>query len=421
MTLGAGCCSRMPLFAALFYSRAATIHGGVPLPVGRRIPLSSVETQVSSEGRGEPPGCRCEAMHELHHFDWLQANLKIMGEGGKSCSRRGAKMPEGNVQWPRFIFSTRSCSYIYDPPNESKLALITEEKYCRLCREPVEVPIRHCAWWDHVTRMAAIRLTAIYPRRWEPAVLERDAQAVLPATVMTAQRPHPFCECSAGGSVPRDLCSCFVFEKEAIVRRAELRALLRFLCAETECGAESYAPALRESLLLNSHSSSGASVGERTFREFISRQITILLPPMAPEPTTRLQQRCWGRKNLEIMFDLLEVGNLQQLVGAPVKAVTKTEKATVMRQIVYELASVLAECDTAEVMMAGGVRCSKDTSSRAKNEATILTRLVVEMTLQRLSHELIHLHMMILMDQVWDIYAGLGYPSEEALEDSSFC
>ncbi|KEG10089.1 hypothetical protein DQ04_04191000 [Trypanosoma grayi] len=343
-------------------------------------------------------------------------------------------MPEGSPQWPRYVFSARSCGYMYDPPNDSKLAFVTPDNYCHLCHEPVEVAIRHCAWWDHVTRQAAVRLIAIQPRRWDATAVLQQAQNDLPASVMETPRPHPFLAHSpisvdADDPALVDMSTCYVFEREAVVRRAELAAILRVLCTTQTATIESCnsasdkgsdgvssRPLLFHSLFPSPGGSPAANVGERTFRAYISRQISVLLPPMAPEPTTRIQQRCWGRKNLEMMFDLLGVASLQKLVGVPTVAATKNEKATVIRQVVYELATVLSEKHVVASSNASCTGSDLDAVDTAEQ-----TRLLVELALQRLAHELIHLHTMLLMEQAWGTYAALGFPTESVVEASSFC
>ncbi|RNF11725.1 uncharacterized protein Tco025E_06576 [Trypanosoma conorhini] len=359
---------------------------------------------------------------------WLSHNLQLLKEGGSTRAEQRARMPEGSPQWPRYAFSPHCCGYVYDPSNESKLAFVTADNYCHLCHEPVEVALRHCAWWDHVTRLIAVRLIAIHPRRWDPAAVIQEAGEMLPAAVMAEPRPHPFLPLAArldpDDAALTDMRSCYVFEREAVVRRAELAAILRVLCAandaDSRSGAErrrvSITPVLRESLVLSPCGSPASTVGERTFRAYVSRQMSVALPPMAPEPTTRLQQRCWGRKNLEIMFDLLDVASLQRLAGAPSVAETKKEKATILRQIVYELATTLSEGDA---VCADAPRAKRNSTPSA--DAELQTHLLVEMALQRLAHELIHLHTMLLMDQAYETYAKLGYPSEAVLEKSDFC
>ncbi|EAN76523.1 hypothetical protein, conserved [Trypanosoma brucei brucei TREU927] len=412
--------TRQRSFSGMFSAPASTT-AGAPTPI-RRFPLNNTQAEPSLGSpceldfqKGALTGdCVCAD----RQLEWLRRNL-VKSEKRDFHGMSKVKMPEGNPSWPRYHFPLRSCSYIYDPPNESKLAFITPENYCKLCCEPVELPIRHCAWWDHVTRMAGLRLTAIYPRRWDPSALMQELWAgKFPVRFMNTERPHPYLRPSHDGPSWSDLRQCYVFEREAVVRRGELRAILHILSTDVSGGRR----VLRESLVLSPDGSYAANVGERTFRAFISRHITPLLPPMGPEPTTRLQQRCWGRKNLEAMFDLLGVEALQRLSGVEEVAVTKNEKATVMRQIVYELTTVLSECDARE-LSASNEHANEGAHSVkiAKDETHMQVRLLVELALQRLSHELIHLHMMLLIERVWNAYANLGYPGEEAFEESTFC
>ncbi|RNC59513.1 hypothetical protein TcCL_ESM02834, partial [Trypanosoma cruzi] len=394
----------------------------------RRFPVHSVCVDPPLGTLGELSRSQGAGAEDGSPLSWLRQNLQLLEDGRKSINERRVSMPEGSPQWPRYMFPSHCCDYIYDPSNDSKLAFVTSDNYCHLCHEPVEVAIQHCAWWDHVTRLAAIRLIAIYPRRWSPVAVLREANEVLPTAVMVSPRPHPFLSFSEAVDADdvslMDMSSCYVFEREAVVRRAELAAILRVLCTakdadscdDAEQRISSIIPVLRESLFLSPNGTPAASSGERTFRAYISRQISVFLPPMAPEPTTRIQQRCWGRKNLEIMFDLLGVASLQRIAGAPVEAVTKNEKAAVLRQIIYELATVLSEGD-AEF---AETSCAK-TNGTSSVDAKVQTRLLAEMALQRLAHELIHLHTMLLMDQAYETYVKLGYPSEGMLEKSGFC
>ncbi|ESS65400.1 hypothetical protein TCDM_06222 [Trypanosoma cruzi Dm28c] len=419
------CCqSRLVPFHELFAPLSSSSSPSSP----RRFPVHSVCVDSPLGTLGEPSRSQGAGAEDGSPLSWLRENLQLLEGGRKPLNERRASMPEGSPQWPRYMFPSHCCDYIYDPSNDSKLAFVTSDNYCHLCHEPVEVAIQHCAWWDHVTRLAAIRLIAIYPRRWSPVAVLREANEVLPTAVMVSPRPHPFLSFSEAVDADdvslMDMSSCYVFEREAVVRRAELAAILRVLCtakdADSRDDAEqrisSIIPVLRESLFLSANGTPAASSGERTFRAYISRQISVFLPPMAPEPTTRIQQRCWGRKNLEIMFDLLGVASLQRIAGAPVEAVTKNEKAAVLRQIIYELATVLSEGD-AEF---AETSCAK-INGTSSVDAEVQTRLLAEMALQRLAHELIHLHTMLLMDQAYETYVKLGYPSEGMLERSGFC
>ncbi|KAH9577725.1 hypothetical protein LSM04_001232 [Trypanosoma melophagium] len=404
----------------------------------RRFPVLNVRVDEHLGAASELPKGKTGLARSEMKLSWLQQNLQLFSEGKNhyGLSSR-SKMPEGSPQWPRYTLFPHNCGYIYDPPNESKLAFVTPDNYCHLCREPVEVAIRHCAWWDHVTRQAAVRLIAIHPRRWDPAAVLNEAESFMPASVMNTERPHPFLEFSSSSTSTDpfliDMSSCYGFDREAVVRRAELAALLRLLCTTNDKASSSIDtndsnntddsnkcssfnnPVLRESLFLSPAGNPAANLGERTFRAYISQLITVLLPPMAPEPTTRIQQRCWGRKNLEIMFDLLGVASLQKIAGAPTVAVTKNEKGVIIRQIVYELATVISQCD----VMEADIACAEQ-NSKTSLDSVIQTRLLADLALQRLAYELIYLHTTVLMEQNWEVYVKLGFPSEEMVETSSF-
>nr|CCC92749.1 unnamed protein product [Trypanosoma congolense IL3000] len=400
-----------------------------PFNPPRRFPVDNISVDSS-------PGSRCELNAKMNSVErtatggvgqlnpqlrWLRHNLTKREPTEGTCSDTGKmRMPEGDPSWPRYHFSTQTCSYIYDPPNESKLAFLTEN-YCRLCHEPVEAPTSHCAWWDHVTQMAALRLTATYSRRWDVVALMREVQQTeRMARFILVERPHPFYDLSTETDpLSMDLRSCYVFEKDAVARRSELRALLRLLCTTATHNGQMV---LRKSSFVSPNGSPSADIGERTFRAFISELITPLLPPMGPEPTTRLQQRCWGRKNLEIMFDLLGLEALRRLSGVSTAELAKAEKAIIMRQIFYELATVLAECDARELSAvdrkSGEI---SDDSKHVKCETQEHVRLLVELALRRLSFELVYCHTMVLMERVWRLYEDMGYPSGKTLEEGNFC
>ncbi|ORC91187.1 uncharacterized protein TM35_000061920 [Trypanosoma theileri] len=440
--------SRLLPFDELFTkaSSSSSSSSSTPLPaLQRRFPVPNVSVETHLGAASELPKGKTEAAQSEMKLNWLQQNLQLLSDGKKNHGLNSrSKMPEGSPQWPRYTLFPHNCGFIYDPPNESKLAFVTPDNYCHLCREPVEVAIRHCAWWDHVTRQAAVRLIAIHPRRWDPAAVVKEAESFMPASVMTSPKPHPFLKISKSSTFTDpfmiDMSSCYGFEREAVVRRTELAALLRLLCTMNiksstssnsssnnidrdnhnstddsgECSSFND-PILRESLFLSSAGNPAANIGERTFRAYISQLITVLLPPMAPEPTTRIQQRCWGRKNLEIMFDFLGIASLQKLVGAPTVAVTKNEKGIIMRQIVYELATVISQCDAMEAEI-----FSAEKYNRNALDTVVQTRLLVELTLQRLAYELIYLQTTVLMEQAWEVYVKLGLPSEAMVEASSF-
>ena len=113
------------------------------------------------------------------------------------------------------------------------------------------------------------------------------------------------------------------------LRRAELASLIRFLTRPPN-------NALRVSLHGRKGSEGLAYQGERTFRVDVARLCTMLLPPMSAEYVSMFQQKCWGRKNLELLYDSLGFAELQESLGAQAM-VEKNDKGDVVRQVIAEL------------------------------------------------------------------------------------
>eukprot|EP00331_Platyophrya_macrostoma_P034861 CAMPEP_0176442890 /NCGR_PEP_ID=MMETSP0127-20121128/22086_1 /TAXON_ID=938130 /ORGANISM="Platyophrya macrostoma, Strain WH" /LENGTH=468 /DNA_ID=CAMNT_0017827993 /DNA_START=160 /DNA_END=1562 /DNA_ORIENTATION=+ len=204
----------------------------------------------------------------------------------------------------------------------------------------------------------------------------------------------------------RTLCPC-VLEPSAMKRRRDLLSLLWKL---TEYKVLTFS-------FCEIRDGSGGN-GERMFRETVSCLSNQMVPPISAQAMTRWQQKAWGRQNLEVMFDLLNVGSVFQkgVFGGrvlPCVAETKDQKGAVMRQLVFEL------------------HCATDMHDAARRQAREEDRLdpvggvadllhvppasvvgvLAEHTLQRLGFELLYLRSSMLMDSTaGGMWETLGFP-----------
>lgn len=351
----------------------------------------------------------------------------------------------------------------------------------------------------------ATTTTAAVVVRWSAEAVVADAARCMPAGLLSAAHPHPTLylpletkaavvagEPGPGTAItnssnatappppppPLPLLCC-VYEREDAVRRAKLAALLVTLArtprgddkdnrkkGDSNAGgpaaptvsraaaATAAKPILYDGLVMSRAAYPMSNVGERTFRALVSRRVTQLLPPMGAEATTRVQQRCWGRGNLEALFDLLAIGRLQEDLttstastgvvlttaaatgGVGRVARSKNDKGAVVRQVVQELSMVQARLQLQEEMeaeewewRAGATNKGMKDKDPTMSSTSAKTRrhrnrnlklILIEETLQRLAFELVYRQTAEIMRLAWPVYELLGFPSEAELEESGY-
>lgn len=327
------------------------------------------------------------------------------------------RRPEGSPLWPRTRYPSRVTAQIYDPALKTKKVWIDRGMaYCHLCREPVSNMQSHSGWWDHVNLHLYFRLWCAQPRRWAAKDVLWRAKARFPHLFHVCAPPTQVtCSSSSGSDGPsssryvsasdfldvlyngssstalssRSLLAVAPFERDDVLRRAELTALLRAQCV---------APISSLRMAFSGAYDAGAAgQGEKMFRGTLSRVATILLPPMSPETHTRMQQKCWGRQTLEMAYTFLGIGKIQlELFSVPPK-VDKNARGLVMRQLFFELH--LLQTDA---------------------RATELQRYLAELTLQRLAVELIVTRTGLYMGTARSVVEFFGTPTLESVEDSGF-
>jgi hypothetical protein len=82
-------------------------------------------------------------------------------------SERVVVAGEGAAEWPRMsLFLPTECSRIFDTNSQymSQSVVDRTTAYCHLCREPVHNVAMHAGYWDHVTRVVALRMCVAFRR-----------------------------------------------------------------------------------------------------------------------------------------------------------------------------------------------------------------------------------------------------------------
>jgi hypothetical protein len=383
-----------------------------------------------------------------------------------------AKLPEGSIAWARSsYYHPTAIGSLFEGTPRSKRAWIDPVRcFCHLCQEPVSNMLTHACWWDHVTLHWSIRHLSSVWRVWSPRRVEvdyclsaqqrrrrRPAPPAAPASAEAALLSHaratlpPF-----GGFLKQPRANphphspfpaILQVEKCDETRRMELAALIRSL---------NRPPFSCVSFSFKDQRSGAVGQGERMFRAEVSRLCQTMIPPCSAETMTRLQQKCWGRKNLEILFDRLQLGQMME-EGGMQAATTKDHKGAILRQLFFELVmglsdetaawgdvqvrSVLpplaADGPTAPHMAASSVghnpvRPSAAAPSAAAaatgSNASLLPgpvfadvrQMLIEQTLHRMAFELVYVRTMILLDTAAPTWMKLGPPSNDEMEASGY-
>lgn len=187
--------------------------------------------------------------------------------------------------------------------------------FCHLCDEPVATMATHTGYWDHCNMLLFTRLCARYSRAWP------SAESVLASKYGRA--------CARQAALRRDESS--VFRRDAIKSLVDEMALP----ASSSTGAP-----LRGTLTRALHGHwdwAMGGLGERQYREALGRVMVRCLPPLSAQLQTRFQQKCWGRKNLEQLYDAMDIGGLEVRAGAAARREEKNDKGSFMRQLFSEM------------------------------------------------------------------------------------
>ena len=241
--------------------------------------------------------------------------------------------------------------------------------WCHLCQEPIGSSVGiHIGDRDHMCLALFLHLYVNYPRHWA-------TQSILDS----AERKFPGIHEHATTHLSMD----HLHTVEDARRRADLEAILFHLTDDRH-------KALSHVLQGKSPGSFWYS-GERMFKINMTRLATVMFPPMNNGMLTTFTHKCWGRSNLERMYDALNIATIQKHFGSDPKT-AKEAKAFYMRCIFWELQSASLRTDIDEV-----------------------THLLIASAKRRLSFECIFLQSMQYMNRVHDTVKQLDYPTPDDL------
>lgn len=243
----------------------------------------------------------------------------------------------------------------------------SDSEWCYLCQEPLGVSSgTHVGERDHTNLQLFLYLNAIYPRTWNAKNLLNHMRQSMPSlhryatTALTTNHLHT---------------------QDDFERRQELEALIRHLARPPHQALTAVLQGVAPLSVWYS--------GERMWKAAVTRACVELFPPMAAGIMTNFTQKCWSRTNEERLYDALHIASIQREFGREVDIKTsKDARAFYMRALLWELLSVVTKDNLDEV-----------------------TRLLVQIALQRMCFEQIFLCSMIYMNRVHKIVEELEYPS----------
>ncbi|EKF98713.1 hypothetical protein TCSYLVIO_010384 [Trypanosoma cruzi] len=321
-------------------------------------------------------------------------NLRV-GLRGSSPMCRSTFAQEGHPCWLQ--------NRIFDAPNKH-LFLDPGGTWCHLCREPLGTSAAgHLSDREHHNHQLFLFLAAAFPRGvhgehqrflYSPNAVLDDATVLFPKLMQAVGEGNMHTEQDA-------------------LRRASLESMLIYLSDGGLCGGK---PVL--TVFHGSVPPELAHSGERLFKSDVSRLIVEWFPALGPGAITQIAHKCWGRSNLESIFDALRMQSLVDRRGREVAGVlsplarnrawrttlqrqlsTKTEKATFVRLLMWELTT----------------RCEEAAGCDAALPLTETEQLMLELTRRRLAFEMVYLQSMKYMQHADQLLREMLFPSLETL------
>ncbi|KAH9584270.1 hypothetical protein LSM04_006368 [Trypanosoma melophagium] len=321
---------------------------------------------------------------------------------------------------------------IFESPNKHVFADSTGS-WCHLCREPLGLSlITHLSDREHHNHQLFLFLYAAFPRgvgkltnkSYHPSAVLKEAALLFPKLSKAV---------SAG----------YTHTEQDALRRASLQSMLIQLSSSSSSSSSSSNNNNNNNNNSSSKFSSCTSVrvkpilavfygdvipelahsGERLFKSEVSRLIVEWFPAMGPGVITQIAHKCWGRSNLESIFDALHIQEIvdTRLHEARVSAArataqskggsssltrnkawkellrrklsTKSEKALFMRTLFWELTT----------------RC-EETSSFTEVEC-----LLLQLVRRQLAFEMVYLQSMKYMQHADVTMREISFPSLDKL------
>ena len=344
-----------------------------------------------------------------------------------------SSQPEGRSPWDE-LEGSRQKMDTFDC-NNKQAWVDTKTEWCHLCDEPVGGAFGiHIGDRDHMCLQLFLSIYARYPHRQagpDCESLPQRAAKVL-AEAARDQRLRGVYDYAACPYSQEHLHTLGEAQ-----RRAELTALLVHLCHPPHMAITHVLQGRSEPAFWHS--------GERMFRGHFSRTIAQMFPPMSAGVQTQFTHKCYGRTNLERMYDALRIADVQRQFGAEPQQ-CRDSKAQFMRLLMWNLLDAPVRLgrrgagngggngnergeqqqqqqqqpapfcgsggdDTFDAAVVGSEACHAD-ADEMRREVTIE---LVRLARQRLVFECIYLQSMQLMNRVQGVVRRMGYPTYEEL------
>jgi hypothetical protein len=395
--------------AAQLPSIAPTVDGGSGInsklpedskPVVSKPPTTTpagASTPSPSSGQPVSTSCSSPFLKPPPRQDLRNFSYGVIQHATAAVRRHISPESEGSVMWTRsWLWDEEDQTAIFNAVTKANW-LDTTKGYCTLCQEPVTNFGTHTGYWDHVCLHLFFRLCVRYPRNW-------SAEQILLSSL------HQF-PSVADYLTDVQFLGLKQFGDDR-TRVAELRSLLMVLEAEP-FGVLKHSPRGTLGIGMNNN-------GERYFREDVGRLCTALLPPMSAMNVTRFQQKCWGRQNLEEVFDLMDLNTWLISLGLEPKK-EKNEKGELLRNVFSELHDGLWRLRFRHTASPSSLMVETDDEFGAEGVAGSLVQrevavVLMDAALKRLAFELVYRKSLHYMTRVQEVIQRHHSPPFECID-----
>lgn len=374
---------------------------GIFLNFLRRLPTGSLDERSSSTNDGGRPVPRLSfspLLPPLPSFG-LYAHTNDDDVTTMAATERPINVNAGAA------FESHRPPPAYFVGNLSGVWLDDDTNYCSLCREPAQSRSSHIGFErDHHAINFMFYFSVHFPiRMWSAARLHHDAKIRFP-------------------KLYRHVTSHEFQTKDDVSRRAQLRAIIETLAkppyrAVWRALSDALPPGL-------------TGQGEKMLRESFARVTWPGAPHAGPNVMAAFSQKAWGRSNCELLYDLLNLGSMQESLFQTKAKTNKSDKSAVIRQLAVELhlLSTRQEVGQWSVESSNGdgesqqpVTTTSDSNSRPS--VGVLSEVclhLADLALHRLCAEMVYLKSADYNVRAQRVIESLAYPTPAELNACGF-